>query len=302
LAVATTSKGIVYNHFILTRFWYSRGALFNESLTVGPETLQWLDNRLKLFEAYCLPSVTNQSCQDFKWLIYFDVKTPTTFLDRFRALVSRWSNIEVCLSHEFYVPGQVAPFNRDPPKRSEMIEDIRARLDPGAQWVMTSRLDTDDGLRSDFVERLHAAVSGPVSEFLNFPNGILYYNDQCYLYRHLSNAFISRFEPAETLATIWVGPHERLSEAGSIRQMTPQPGFLQVVHGTNASNKPRGQRVPKILALQGFEAIETLHTKPLDESNTDILLTNVFGSTRWAARDWLIAKAKSARKGLRAKA
>ena len=43
-----------------------------------------LEGRLKLFNSYCLPSVVGQSCQDFKWLIYFDALAPSNFIEKMR--------------------------------------------------------------------------------------------------------------------------------------------------------------------------------------------------------------------------
>jgi hypothetical protein len=254
-----------------------------------------LEYRLKLFNSYCLPSIIGQSCQDFKWLIYFDALAPGDFIERMRDLAAPWANIEVLARNEWYVPGRVSPWKDGPPKKSEIINDIVDRVAGQTDWVLTTRFDSDDGLHRDFVKRLHEAVNDPVQEFLNFPNGILFHNGKSYLYRHLSNAFISLLEPVGTIKTVLCAPHMRVNEVGPVRQLSPAPAFLQVVHAANISNKPRGYRVQKILALQGFEGVRTLFAAPLEESNAEIWLSNAFWGSVWFARDRLAEPMKMVR-------
>ena len=65
-----------YIHYILTRFNVD---LYNKNNTkwqkdkngtnIDPEI--WLENRFKLFETYCLPSIINQTSKNFKWIVLF---------------------------------------------------------------------------------------------------------------------------------------------------------------------------------------------------------------------------------------
>ena len=103
------------------------------------------------------------------------------------------------------------------------------------------------------------------------------------------------FEPVETIKTVVCGPHVLLSEVAPVRQVSRYPAFLQVVHGSNDSNKPRGMRVPNILAMHGFEAIKSFEALPLDERNAEIVLDNVLRSSYWAGRDRLVTELKKVR-------
>jgi hypothetical protein len=285
LTTVRSPKGLAFKHFILTRFWFPIGT--SGANAPGADLNRWLEYRLKLFNSYCLPSVVGQSCQDFKWLIYFDALAPGDFIERMRDLAAPWANIEVLARNEWYVPGRVSPWKDRPPRKSEIINDVVDRVAGEMDWVLTTRFDSDDGLHRDFVKRLHEAVNDPVHEFLNFPNGILFHNGKSYLYRHPSNAFISLLEPVGTIKTVLCAPHMRVNEVGPVRQLSPAPAFLQVVHAANISNKPRGYRVHKILALQGFEAVRTLFAPPLEESNAEIWLSNAFWGSLWFGRDRL---------------
>ena len=61
---------MIIKHYILTRFnLCGRNRDKSKQSTL---TKEWLHHRIKLFETYCLPSIKQQTNQNFKWLILFD--------------------------------------------------------------------------------------------------------------------------------------------------------------------------------------------------------------------------------------
>src|SRR5262245_62661283 len=74
-------------HFLLTNFnvrmWYVRR---RDRAGRRVRTEEWLAHRWPLFETFCLPSVRNQTSQDFRWLVRFDPATPPHHRERFLAL------------------------------------------------------------------------------------------------------------------------------------------------------------------------------------------------------------------------
>lgn len=70
----------VLRHFILTRFNLLLWQQDKEGQKV--RTIKWLEHRFLLFEKYCLPSIKNQTCQDFEWIVLFDSTTPERFKER----------------------------------------------------------------------------------------------------------------------------------------------------------------------------------------------------------------------------
>ena len=69
-----------FQHFILTRF---NLLLWNRSKDGQKvRTTKWLEYRFSLFEKYCLPSIMNQTCKNFEWIVLFDSKTPDSFKER----------------------------------------------------------------------------------------------------------------------------------------------------------------------------------------------------------------------------
>src|ERR1700761_2223454 len=137
-------------HVFLTRFnvrWdeASDGA----SLGTNPE---WLAGRFDLFERYCLPSMLAQSTQDFTWIIFFDHQTPEPFATRARALAQVSPNI-------------VPVFCKSLPLEF-VVETIVEVLPEQPEWLLTTRLDNDDGLHRDFAATLQARQSFEQAEVL----------------------------------------------------------------------------------------------------------------------------------------
>lgn len=265
----------VMKHFIITPFYVRRHFTTKtgktEELLAPPE---WLNDRLRLFEDYCFPSVVGQSEKNFEWFIYFDQSTPGSYLDRVTSLTSKYANITIKLC-EFW-------------EAATLIKDVASAIEARTRWVVTTRLDNDDGLSRDFASMLHSAAEER-TEFLNFPRGIIWYSGKCYMYKHLSNAFLSLVEPVEGLRTVWsAGAHQDAARTAPVRQLQETPAFLQVVHGKNVSNKPRGTRIDARRALMGFETIPTLGRSRVNETPAGIMFENATSVMLWRARDFLI--------------
>jgi len=266
-------------HFILTPFYTRRAFRGKNDDSLPPP--EWLDHRLRLFEEYCLPSVANQSSQNFEWFIYFDETTPAHYLERMRSLTARYPNVSLKLCAFWESP--------------TIIKHVVAALDQGTKWIITSRLDNDDALHRDFVSMLHSAVEER-REFLNFPRGIILYSGKCYIYEHRSNAFLSFVEPAESPRTAFSLAHEQAMEVAPVRQLGRTPAFLQVIHGKNVSNKPRGTRIPARRALVGFETIPAVQHLGADETALGIIVDNLAAVIVWRLRDLVISLAKAMRR------
>ena len=71
---------MILQHFLLTRFNILLWRQDKEGKKV--RTTKWLEHRFTLFEKYCLPSIKNQTCQDFEWIVLFDSMTPDSFKER----------------------------------------------------------------------------------------------------------------------------------------------------------------------------------------------------------------------------
>jgi hypothetical protein len=260
-----------YQHFVITRYFvrFSSGA--SDVAAVGSPDLAWLESRFEIFRDICLPSVAAQSDQNFVWLLYFDENTPSDYLSRIRDVISPYPHFRVVLCGAF-----------DDEARARCI---LSELSADTQWLLTTRLDNDDGWRRDFVERLHAALRFEGRECLNFTSGLIWSQGLTLLYRHRSNAFISMLEPVESFRTVWCVQHLELDQVAPIRQIDAPPAFIQVIHTRNRSNKPRGARVPRRNALQGFEMMRLPVERNGDEPRFELWLYNLTRVPFWTFRD-----------------
>lgn len=64
-------------HYLLTRFNLALWIEDKNGAAIDRE--EWLKRRMALFETFCLPSVKNQSCQNFSWILLVDANTPAVY-------------------------------------------------------------------------------------------------------------------------------------------------------------------------------------------------------------------------------
>ena len=268
-STVTTPKK--FKHFLLTRYLVRMTDAPADLDRIAQLPREAFMKRFDLFKRVCLPTVATQTSDDFTWLVFFDSRVDPEFVDVVRSELAPYPHFEVVIVDRF-----------DDAARTEILG---ARLDPSIDWLLTTRLDNDDGLHRNFVARLQAEVRPGQRECLNFPVGILYWKDRTYLYRHPSNAFISLSEPAQQFRTAACGPHLYIDRVAPIRQLDSAPAFIQVVHGDQVSNKPRGVRVHRLLALDGFGAANRLFNTPDAEKDWEIVRDNVTIAPAWALRD-----------------
>ena len=230
-------------HFILTRFNVATPGRWEE-IRLRPH---WLEKRYDLFKDFCLPGVASQTRKDFEWIIFFDEQTPADYMERIRKLQS------------------VFPFRIIQTPLFEMKDLCKQLVQEraGADWLLTTRLDSDDILATDFVENLRRDLKPDTHHNLNFPNGLILSikSDSLCLYRDrdMSSPFASLMEPFnDNVQTIWEKQHRYIDEMAPITQGSEQPMWLQVVHGDNISNHVRGVRIPLKLYADRFPYLKTL--------------------------------------------
>jgi hypothetical protein len=190
----------------------------------------WLAERFSIFERICLPSVAAQTCRAFDWIIYFDEETPDAFRERIAAC-------QKIFPFHAYFTG-LFPASGWP-------RSIRETLAPDAPLLLSTRLDNDDAISCDFIERVHASVraDGARPACHNFRNGFVVGGGRVYRLAHPANPFMSRLEA-------WAGSdphtamgthHLEIARHGPVRQIEGPAAWVQFVHGGNVSNTLRGR-------------------------------------------------------------
>ena len=142
-------------HIFLTRFnvvyhdkWNNDK---NKNKVLGEE---WLEHRFELFERYCLPSMINQTNQNFKWLIFFDIKTSSFFRKKIENIKEK---------NSFFIPYYVKSGEE---LQTNLLEYINNFIKPQNSHIITTRIDNDDSFHKTFVDMIHNKFDYQDSTFI----------------------------------------------------------------------------------------------------------------------------------------
>lgn len=199
----------------------------------------WLQDRVALFERYCAPSVARQT-RPVSWVVYLDPESPPWLLDRLRPYT------EAGLFHTVL---------RASVTRHELLSDIRHLVPDPGDILITTNLDNDDGLALDFSERVMAVETPHPRVVVYLTRGLIKKGEQVYSRRDRRNAFCSIREPWDGAVTAWSEYHNEFPRVMPVVQLGGPPGWLQVVHGSNVSNRIRGRRINPTSYASRFEGL-----------------------------------------------
>lgn len=224
---------MIFKHFLATRFNVRIGGW---DTTKNGETLlddSWMDNRFELFENYCFPSVINQSNQTFTWCIYFDLHTAEVYQQRIKKLTESYPNIDI-----FFIDsiGELKP---------HFINVINCSENDGSEYVITSRLDTDDLLHRDYIdvvqqlfEPSHLSVIDVRSGFkINIEEG----GCEIRNYTQSFNPFISLIERRNDVQTVFNQMHHEWFKAKKVIPYDNRQLWIELVHTKNWTNSANHQ-------------------------------------------------------------
>lgn len=208
-------------HVFVTRFNLPTGD--SEGLIRAKEG--WLTERFSLFCRYTAPSVMAQSSPT-RWIVYIDPESPA------------W--LPTCL-REMGSAGLMTVVARTRVLKEDLVDDIGRVIDSHTDRVVTTNLDNDDAVARDFCERvlLVASQPGPAAIFID--SGIVLHRTRAYLHVDRANAFRSVVCDTPPSLTCWEDWHTRLHLHMPTRHVVGHPGWLQVIHGRNVSNRVRGR-------------------------------------------------------------
>jgi hypothetical protein len=192
---------------------------------------EWLASRLKLFEQFCYPALAKQSSQQFKWLVLLDSRTPEWLKDRMRE-TAQWRN---------FVPTYLDfPLPEEAGCPDALKTEISGQVGEGVTRLITTRIDNDDAVSNDFLERIQACVPSRAKEGLVFPLGYQLHEGYLHLDYSRGNHFISLSEPYRpgVFDTVFTRAHNELYRSVPVRQIWTAPTWLEVLHGGNIANHP----------------------------------------------------------------
>lgn len=225
----------MFKHFLITRF-----NLRNPEwdVTKNNEKLltdEWMNERMWFFENFCFPSVVNQSCQDFEWLLYFDSTTSDLIKNRVASLISKHPFIKV-----FFINGM-------PAFASEVKNYIIANTSQ-YHYLITSRIDNDDAIHREFIGEIQNQFKEQDFLVLDVIKGYsLQIKPTVMLGKkeHIFNPFLSLIEVNNDPKTIWHFDHNHWKKETRVRQITHKRLWIAVIHEKNKINNFNGYDLVK---------------------------------------------------------
>lgn len=261
----------VADHFLITRFNLPTGGA--ERRIRAQEG--WLRDRVALFDRYCLPSVLAQDTSDFTWFVYFDPESPA------------WLK---SIIEEHAAAGHFVPMFAEEITNDSLLEDLAPHRSLRSQHVITTKIDNDDGIATDFMSRLRAAATGGEPQAIYIGDGLIIRDGRLYARVDEHNAFPTVSARWEDRKTCWANWHNLLPQDMATTVLRGEPGWLQVIHGTNVSNRVRGTLVSPARHAARFPMLEGSLVHP---SERDLLVDRVVGRPTREAREWTRAAAKA---------
>ena len=204
---------------------------------LGMDPDVWLEGRIELFFDFCYPSVKNQTCKDFQWIVFFDSRTPRHFLDSIAAQDT---------------DGIIAFHYTDHWKKlnGEILQIMNGEKNQYDSFIST-RIDGDDAVSADFIGSIQSEVLKQKTQApyaINCSNGIILDTQSGIYYQKKmqSNPFISLVQNSAALhMSIFKLEHQTISEEIKTVELEKPKMWLQVVHGGNLVNRSSGLPLSK---------------------------------------------------------
>ena len=207
-------------HLIFTRFNIQYEA--DDIIGIQPE---WLDERLRLFEQYCVPSMQRQTCPDYVWILTGDVRTS----NEYKAKIEHFC-LQVPQLRVYWLP-----FAQD--AYHGFYRQIGQEFAKGKDVLISTRLDSDDAFPENYVETVQKIAQDGVEGIISFPVGRQTFvrDHKSYRIRYVQNHSTSRIERSG-FETIMVFDHTQLTNQDVCVVETEQPMWEEIVHGGNIIN------------------------------------------------------------------
>lgn len=231
----------MFEHFLITRFNLKNPKW---SVTKNNELLltkEWMDERLDLFENFCLPTVIAQTEKKFKWLLFFDVSTESEHQKRMVEMTKKHSFIEL-----FYIDGM-----------PNLIGSIKHYIKENCTtpYLITSRIDNDDCISKNYIREVQNQFNEQDYVALDFISGYTLNLKPVMLGKkeHIFNPFISLIERNDHPKTVWENDHTQWKKETSIVQIKNNRVWMSVIHEKNKVNEFDGYgNVPWEVVEQEF--------------------------------------------------
>ena len=217
----------MFKHYLITRFNLRHE---NWEVTKNNEALltrEWMSHRMSLFTNFCLPSVANQTCTDFQWLLFFDETTDKDFKEELEALLQPFKHFK-----SFYIDGMHA-FHTS-------IKQCIAEDSKGADYIITSRIDNDDCIHNDYITTIQQQFASQDFMAIDVLKGYsLQISPKVMLGKkeHIFNPFISLIEKNDNPKTVWFSDHNMWKKESRRIEISNKRLWMSIIHEKNKVNE-----------------------------------------------------------------
>lgn len=217
-------------HFLITRFNLKNKKILKNNAVVDPLSKAWLDRRFHIFETYCLPSIINQSNQNFIWVVCFDIDTPDEFKDKIEDISRTYLNLK-----PIYADG----FNDLKPAVLNFIENNRSEND---DFIITTRADNDDILHKDFIKTIQDLYVPKNKTVIDLRIGYQFVQTKNKMeilsFTNKFNPFVSLIESSKkNYETVISRQHRDWENLSNTIIYKESPLWIQLIHDQNLINK-----------------------------------------------------------------
>lgn len=219
-----------YKHYLITRFNVRINSMKTKQLDkkdicVDPD---YLKNRFAIFEKYTVPSVINQTCKNFEWIVLFCYDTPIEFKNKISDMQEK----------KYFTPIYI----KDDDNQASIISNYIKK--DNANGYVISRIDNDDALNVEYIEEVQNYISNTDFDnfVISFPNGIQYELEKkiASKYYFPSNHFLTLCQLSREgdLLNIFDYNHMDISNNFTIKYACENKLlWMEIVHASNITNR-----------------------------------------------------------------
>lgn len=246
-----------FTHYLVTRFNVPIDQWSRDKRGLPTLDDAWMEHRVDLFAKFCVPTVAGQTEKNFKWIIYCDEKSGGLALDRIYHLIPAIPETTVKLVQDF----------------NQMLNDIKLlTLNSPTRFVITSRVDNDDGLGKNYIRDVQKAFIEKDNVIINLNGGILYDEEKRILteirkgrLNHYAS-LIEEIKPVDNLVSIIGYPHDKPPPGYRIIEKECRYSWLKIIHSRNLNSKTHGKPVSLKKVLSHF-SLDPVHL-PVSQMNS----------------------------------
>lgn len=218
-----------YKHFVITRFNIRANygcALKNPDHNPMKRILEedYLKERFLIFEKYTLPSLKQQTNQNFTWLILFHKDTPDRFKKRIEELKKDFDFVDLYFGEE----------------ENFSFSEYCTAYKENMKYAITSRIDNDDMFSNQYIDEIQKYANHNLQEcILSFSMGRKYdmISKKIYNCEQKDNHFLSMIGTKEKCILQY--NHTKIFDSGEkvVLLDSKHPMWTEIIHDSNVTNR-----------------------------------------------------------------